>query len=149
MQNFFVKIQHDDGFDYLKTTAFDRESLLKSLPNTLNCPPSAIKQVVQVFSHEFETLPASTIATASGLFKLVINKLNCERGAPMGRGNVTDCEIEGYYNGSTIYNTGRLYDRKVQLDSGAYDKGGAYWGFPNDLHVTYNKYLTYVCFYRR
>ena len=37
---------------------------------------------------------------------------------------------------------------KVPLIDGAYDKGGAYWGFPDNLRVAYTKDLSYVEFYR-
>ena len=41
-----------------------------------------------------------------------------------------------------------LFDSQVKLDNGAYDKGGAYWGFPDNLRVSYTKDLSYVVFYR-
>jgi len=154
MQNFFVKVKHDNGFDYLKTTSTDKQTLLETLPGTLNCPPSAICAVVRVFDHEFATLPASTIATSAGLFKLVVEKLDCKRGAPMGRGNVNECPIATKYKGEYFhengkwYDTGKTFDRKVQLCEG-YDKGGAYWGIGPELRVTYNQDLTFIKFYRR
>ena len=42
----------------------------------------------------------------------------------------------------------RIYDSAVQLDSGGYDKGGAYWGLGSQLRVKYNKDLSYINFYR-
>jgi len=155
MQNFFVKVKHDTGTTYLKTTAIDRESLLATLPGTLNCPESAICAVVRVFDHEFENLPASTIATSGGLFKLVIDKCDLKRGAPMGRDSVNECKLATRYEGEyfhvdgKLYDTGKTFDRRVELDNDGYDKGGAYWGRGTELRVTYNQDLTYIRFYRR
>ena len=48
--------------------------------------------------------------------------VSCRYGAPMGRhraiASLGGCAV-------------RL--RRVPLDSGGYDRGGAYWGFPDDL----------------
>lgn len=150
MQNFFVAVEHDNGTDFLKTTAIDRESLLKTLPETLGCPLSAIKKVVEVGSNEFEKFPASTIKTSGGLFKLVIDKCDLKQGAPMGRADVSDCPVLAVNtNGTTFYNHGKTFDRTVPLDGGGYDAGGAYWGTGSELRVTYNEDLTFVRFYRR
>lgn len=45
--------------------------------------------------------------------------VNCRYGAPMGR-----------HTGANYLDTdaGPLYLRRVPLDSGGYDRGGAYWG---------------------
>ena len=151
MQNFFVQIKHDNGTDYLKTTAIDRESLLKNL----GCPRSAIKKAVWVGNHEFEKFPANVIKTSGGLFKLVIDKTDGRYGAPMGRGNVNDCPLATKYEGEYFhidwkwYDTGKTFDRIVPLDGGGYDAGGAYWGTGSELRVTYNEDLTFVRFYRR
>lgn len=43
----------------------------------------------------------------------------------------------------------RIYDCAVPMSSaGAYDRGGAYWGFGKQLRVKYNKDLSFVKFYR-
>jgi len=44
-------------------------------------------------------------------------KVNCQYGAPMGR-----------HCGPAISYGGKISLRKVRLDSGGYDAGGAYWG---------------------
>lgn len=44
------------------------------------------------------------------------------RGAQMGRGHA---------DAGTL--TGKVHLQRVRLDSGGYDKGGAYWGMPCDL----------------
>ncbi len=67
----------------------------------------------------------------------IITNVNCKYGAPMGRPNV----------GDTADNK-RTFNCKVPLDNGGYDKGGAYWGFPNNLRVAYTKDLSYINFYR-
>ena len=69
----------------------------------------------------------------------IITKVNCKYGAPMGRMNVGDCPLPFQ---------GRIYDCRVPLDSGGYDKGGTYWGFPSNLRVRYVKDLSYIHFYR-
>jgi len=142
MQNFFVAVKHDGGTDYLKTTTESRESLLDTLPDTLGCPRGAIARVVRVFDHEFGALPAASIATSAGLFKIVLGKMDTSRGAPMGRGNVGPEKRM-----KKTMQRGGYFDRKVALSEG-YDAGGAYWGWPNNLRVTYNADLTYICFYR-
>lgn len=38
---------------------------------------------------------------------------------------------------------------KVNCKYGAYDKGGAYWGCPENLRVKYTKDLQYIEFYRK
>ena len=48
-----------------------------------------------------------------------INPVSCKYGAPLGR-----------YTGPDYLSTdaGKIYLRRVPLDNGGYDKGGAYWG---------------------
>lgn len=148
-------IEHDNVTDYLKTTAIDRETLLNNLPETLGCPRSAVKRVVEVGDHEFEKFPANVIKTSAGLFKLVIDKVNTRYGAPMGRESVMECPVATKYEGEYFHmdgkwhDTGKTFDRRVELDSGGYDAGGAYWGRGTELRVTYNEDLTFVRFYRR
>jgi hypothetical protein len=66
----------------------------------------------------------------------IITKLDSKYGAPMGRPNIGNTPIM------------RIYDCKVPMSDGAYDKGGAYWGLGRELRVKYNKDLSYVHFYR-
>lgn len=85
----------------------------------------------------------------------IITKVNCKFGAPMGRSNrepnypysIVDTGHLFIINTNTKESK-RIFDRMVPLDMGAYDKGGAYWGFPNNLRVQYTKDLSYVKFYR-
>ena len=69
----------------------------------------------------------------------IITKVNCKYGSPMGRNS---------YGEKPIDKT-RVYDCKIPLYDGAYDKGGAYWGLPANLRVSYTKDLSYVRFYRK
>lgn len=49
-------------------------------------------------------------------------RVNCARGAPMGRhGKAQDCQ-------------GKVSLRRIPLDSGGYDPGGAYWGLGQPLY---------------
>lgn len=48
-----------------------------------------------------------------------ITPVSCKHGAPMGRHTGPD------YLDTTA---GKIYLRRVPLDNGGYDKGGAYWG---------------------
>jgi hypothetical protein len=67
----------------------------------------------------------------------IITPVNCQYGAPMGRPNI-----------GTAPDNKRTFNCKVPLDSGGYDKGGAYWGYPSNLRVAYTKDLSYIHFYR-
>lgn len=145
MQNFFVQIEINKKTDYIKTTAIDRHSLCLTLPN---CPAGAIKKVVWVGSYEYEKFPANVIKTSGGLFKLVIDKVDGRYGAPMGRGSVEECPIATDENGLETFEPGKTFDRRVELDGGGYDAGGAYWGRGTELRVAYNEDLTFVRFYR-
>lgn len=54
-------------------------------------------------------------------------KVNCTYGAPMGRPEY----LPRHYNGE------RLHLRRVPLNSGGYDPGGAYWGTGLPLYCAY------------
>lgn len=73
-------------------------------------------------------------------FNKVVCDVNSKFGAPLGR----------FSNELREKPTDRrIYDRKVPLVyDGVYDKGGAYWGSPNNLRVEYTLDLTYIRFYR-
>lgn len=69
----------------------------------------------------------------------IVHSVNCKYGAPMGRrSDAKEIEPEDR----------KVFDCRVYLDYGGYDKGGAYWGLPNNLRVRYTKDLLYVRFYR-
>lgn len=59
----------------------------------------------------------------------VLPDVSVKYGAPMGRGSI----IEYPTHGSPL-----LYLRRVPLDSGGYDSGGAYWGLGDPLYVAFN-----------
>ena len=68
----------------------------------------------------------------------IITKVNCSFGAPMGRySDLADKKP----------NDKKIFDCAVPLIQG-YDRGGAYWGNPDNLRVQYTKDLSYVHFYR-
>lgn len=66
----------------------------------------------------------------------ILHPVNCKYGAPMGR------------QGKGTEPDGKTFDTPVILNEG-YDKGGAYWGLPNNLRVKYTADLSYVHFYRK
>ena len=69
---------------------------------------------------------------------MIIDPVDCRRGAPMGRRNV-----------GTRPKDKRVFDCRVPMtDGGAYDKGGAYWGIGVPLRVAYTKDLSFIKFYR-
>lgn len=68
----------------------------------------------------------------------IITKANCFYGAPLGRGNV-----------GTLPSNKTIFDCRVPLDKGGYDKGGVYWGIGAELRVSYTKDLTFINFYRK
>lgn len=67
----------------------------------------------------------------------IIHKVDTRRGAPMGRHNV-----------GTRPTDKRVFDCRVPMPDGCYDKGGAYWGIGAELRVSYTKDLSYIEFYR-
>lgn len=71
-------------------------------------------------------------------FEQIICPVDCKYGAPMGRHNTIPAKRPSE----------RIFDRRAPLDSGGYDKGGAYWGLPANLRVRYTNSLSYVEFYR-
>lgn len=83
----------------------------------------------------------------------IITDVSSSRGAPMGRENVDErpagkdgCVLPEYMEDPK----NRFYDCAVPMDnSGAYDKGGAYWGTGRQLRVRYTKDLLYIEFYRK
>lgn len=68
----------------------------------------------------------------------IVTNLSTKFGAPMGRSNVGEKPSDK-----------KVFDCKVPMVDGAYDKGGAYWGMGSELRVSYTKDLTYVNFYRK
>jgi hypothetical protein len=68
----------------------------------------------------------------------IITQCNCKYGAPMGRRSD---------NEEHKPTDRKVFDCKVDINQG-YDKGGAYWGYPDNLRVEYTKDLLYVRFYR-
>ncbi len=78
-------------------------------------------------------------STSTEAFNNIICKVNLKYGAPTGRAS------DSPWNKPKDK---RIYDRIVYLDSGGYDRHGAYWGLGPQLRVEYTKDLLYVRFYR-
>ena len=55
----------------------------------------------------------------------------------------------GRSNIGTLPTDKKIFDCRVNLDIGAYDRGGAYWGIGAQLRVSYTKDLSYINFYRK
>jgi len=66
------------------------------------------------------------------ILKTLLPKVDCTRGAPMGR-----FQNESFLK--LIENGIKLCVRKVDLDSGGYDIGGAYWGHYLNLYCVFNE----------
>lgn len=88
---------------------------------------------------------------SSEAFKQVVRKVPTRFGAPMGRANVgsypktitrgNNCRI-------CKCDQTRVFKRRVHLNNGGYDRGGAYWGLGSPLFVEYTADLSYVRFFR-
>lgn len=68
----------------------------------------------------------------------IIHPVNLKYGAPMGRQNVGSRPTDK-----------KVFNCKVPLDAGGYDRGGCYFGLPHNLRVAYTKDLSYIEFYRK
>jgi len=68
------------------------------------------------------------------ILRKLLPKLDCTRGAPMGR-----YQTESFLK--LIENNINLCVRKVPIDSDGCDIGGAYWGINNDknLYIIFNE----------
>jgi hypothetical protein len=80
----------------------------------------------------------------------ILTKLDCHTDAPMGRRGEADGIFSSFPFLSPLdaKKLPKIFDCKVELTDG-YDKGGAYWGMPNNLRVQYTKDLKYINFYRK
>lgn len=80
----------------------------------------------------------------------IITKVDISRGAPMGRNNVGKQPVtvtSGPNCRIFKKNQVKVYDCYIPM-SGGYDRGGAYWGLPDNVRVRYTKDLSYIEFYR-
>jgi hypothetical protein len=68
----------------------------------------------------------------------IITPVNCQFGAPMGRNE----------QGIKPTDKTKVYKKRVRLDSGGYDSGGAYWGIGSPLYVEFTKDLNYIHYFR-
>ena len=109
------------------------------------CSPGYARECREATETEYQDLKNElqslgyNLEVIENTFNKVVAPVNCKNGAPMGR-------IQNSENDKPT--SLKIYDRKVNLNSGGYDKGGAYWGLPNNLRVEFTKTLKYVRFYR-
>lgn len=93
------------------------------------------------------------------LFNKVVCPVSTKYGAPMGRHNIYPDNAPTWFENTSILTAKahirrhgdgilNVYDRIVPLDSGGYDKGGAYWGLGSRLRVAFNHDLSFIIFYR-
>lgn len=134
MKAYILTIKHDNGSFKLRVNAENESTAIIKACNAENCPEGAITKI----------RPAQYPKTIDK----IITKVNSQYGAPMGRPNVDNCDYSEC-NGLEFGYTGRLFDCAIPLDSGGYDRGGAYWGIGKQLRVEYNKDLTWIRFYRK
>lgn len=90
-------------------------------------------------SGECVTLRCATSLAASDMFDLIVCPVSLKYGAPLGRANRPPASWEDV----------PCFDRKVPLDSGGYDKHGAYWGLGGELRLRISKDFQYWEFYRK
>lgn len=69
----------------------------------------------------------------------IIYEVNSKRGAPMGR-----CDVGVRPNWKPV-----IVKRVPLVYDGVYDRGGAYWGSPDNLWVEFTMDLQYIHFYRK
>jgi len=89
--------------------------------------------------------------TLKEIFNQVIYPVSTKYGAPIGRAKVgtRPLTITSGPNCKILKkNQVKIYDRRVPMVDGAYDKGGAYWGMGPELRVEFTKDLTFINFYR-
>ena len=80
----------------------------------------------------------------------IITPVNCRYGAPMGRANIGKQPVtitSGKNCRICKSHQVKVYEKNVPLIDG-YDKGGAYWGSPNNLRVRFTKDLSYIEYFR-
>lgn len=81
----------------------------------------------------------------------IITPVSTKYGAPMGRANKGKEPItitSGRNNRIVKKNQTKVYQKRVRLDYGGYDSGGAYWGIGSPLYVRFTKDLQYVEYFR-
>lgn len=78
------------------------------------------------------------------VYNSLIYKLDCRRGA------INAIHVRINQGDKRNAKNKRIYCRRIPLIySGAYDKGGAYWGCGAPLYVEYTLDKTYVKFFRK
>lgn len=83
--------------------------------------------------------------TSDELFNRIVCRVDTSRGAPMGRANSKD-RLPVWWD--ALWKKTPHFDRIVTLDSGGYDRGGAYWGIGSPVRVRISKDGQFWQFYR-
>lgn len=78
----------------------------------------------------------------------IITKMDCKFGAPMGRSNKGTMKYCKDSDTDIPDTDKKVFKQRVNLNSGGYDKGGAYWGLGSELWVMYTRDLSFIHFYR-
>ncbi len=82
----------------------------------------------------------------------IITEVSTKYGSPMGRSDIGTepiTVIRGNNGRICKCDQIKIYDKRVPMSNcGAYDIGGAYWGYGNQLRVRFTKDLKFVQYYR-
>ena len=79
---------------------------------------------------------------------LVMPDASHRYGAQVGRHNVNDLPKETI-NGKQFFKPVKTTTRRIYLNNGGYDAGGAYWGTGAPLYVTYSKCGRFIEYFRK
>jgi hypothetical protein len=82
----------------------------------------------------------------------IITNVSTKYGAPLGRRNIGSqpvTVIRGKRGRICKKDQVKVYEKRVPLMDGGYDRGGAYWGTPSNLYVRFTKDLSYIEYFRK
>lgn len=82
------------------------------------------------------TLP--TLESTTGMATMYLSDVSSKFGAPMGRSNHDDVPAD------EVKNLGKFELQQVRLDTGGYDKGGAYWGWGREALFRARAFVDYT-----
>jgi hypothetical protein len=140
MNTYKLTLNHDNGKTKVKVKAETLDKAIIMVCEAEGCPVCAVTPNIRTIDK-------------------IIDKVDCRRGAPMGRPGVypeyiykfkidQNTKVKSLINFETKAEK-RVFDCAVPMSNcGAYDKGGAYWGKGRQLRVSYTKDLSYIEFYR-
>lgn len=121
------------------------------------CKEATVKQYLDLYEellsigYDLKVLNKQKVRTIDR----IIYPVSSRYGAPMGRTNrspqaysIVDLAVGKFLACPISKRSQRIFDARVPMSDGAYDKGGAYWGIGKELRVRYTKDLSYIEFYR-